>query len=676
MKKGFNNYLYLCFVLTISFFATSGCMGVPDASVSTTGKKGTVPDRTHMRDVQAVSAKTKDKVGLFFRETNFCTLKLDNTSDALERRFHAGFEVASNWKSLYLYPVAGDFNGDGTDSVGYFVRRECRFFLGDRNVHEVPRVVFNFLPDASWAQNLLVPLLPVMGDWDGDGKDTVGLYRRDTGQFFLKNENREGAENLVVTFNSGLSNSVPVVGDWNNDGLDSLGVYDPVARQFMLSDTEVSGTGNQTVDTIHYNIVLGSGSVYPLAGDWDGDGKDSVGVYRENSGEFWLTNDLTTDTIDLNISHGGNLFVNFDKQSTSLGLPQLYPIAGNWSTLGTLDEDGYEWPTGDPAANGFDPVALDAVLDEAGSANWEHLHSLLVVRHGKLVAERYYRGWDRTMGSNVKSVSKSLISILIGIAVDRGDIGGSDDSLQKYFPDYITASSWKVGITLHDLMTMTAGLEWFESKGNYGHMKASSDWAGFVLDKPKQYEPGTVFNYSTGWTQVGAELLERATGIRLREFAQQNLLGPIGIKATRWDYEPNPGKIGYGHVGVGGHDVYLRPRDMARIGELILRDGILDRNVIVSKSWVDQATTAWNEGVGGYGYWWRVQTFFPNSGPPVDTVNALGWGGQHIIVVPDEDLVVVMTSNWSVGRKDSSSCVKKNFELFSNWIIPALLRRH
>ena len=211
MKKGFNNYLYLCFVLAISFFATSGCVGVPDASVSTSGKKGTVPDRTHMRDAQAVSAKAKDKVGLFFRDTNFCTLKLDNTSDALERRFHAGFEVASNWKSLYLYPVAGDFNGDGTDSVGYFVRRECRFFLGDRNVHEVPRVVFNFLPDASWAQNLLVPLLPVMGDWDGDGKDTVGLYRRDTGQFFLKNENREGAENFVATFNSGVSNGVPPI---------------------------------------------------------------------------------------------------------------------------------------------------------------------------------------------------------------------------------------------------------------------------------------------------------------------------------------------------------------------------------------------------------------------------------------------------------------------------------
>jgi len=559
----------------------------------------------------------KDKVGLFFRETNFCTLKLDNASTALERRFHAGVEAASNWKSLYLYPVAGDFDGDGTDSVGYFVRRECRFFLGDRNVHEVPRVAFNFSPDESWAQNMLIPLVPVIGDWDGDGKDTVGLYRSYTGQFFLKNENREDADNIVVTFNSGVSNGVPVVGDWNNDGLDTLGVYDPVAEKFILSDTEISGAGNQTIDTIHYDFIFGSGSVYPVSGDWDGDGKDTVGVYSEITGEFWLTNDLTTDTIDLKVTHGGNLFVNFDKQSTSTVMPQLYPISGNWSTAGTLDEDGYEWEIGDPATNGFDPLALNAALDEAGSTSREHLHSVLVVRHGKLVAERYFRGWDRTMGSNVKSVSKSILATLIGIAVGSGDIGGPDDSLRRYFPDYIAASSWKAGIRLHDLMTMTAGLEWFESRGDYGRMKSSLDWGDFVLGRPKQYEPGEVFNYSTGWTQVGAELLERATGIRLREFAQQNLLGPIGIKATRWDYEPNPGKIGYGHVGAGGHDVYLRPRDMARIGELILRDGTLDCNVIVSKSWVDQATYAGNEGYGGYGYWWRAQSFILTAAHPL-----------------------------------------------------------
>ncbi len=663
-------------ILAISFIAFPAFSAGTDIGVKTPGEKRTLPNRTNRQDQKAATSKAKDKVGLFFRETNFCTLKLDNTTHAPERRFHAGVEVAANWTSRYLYPVSGDFNGDGTDSVGYFIRRECRFFLGDRNVHEVPQLIFNFLPDVSWAQDLSVPLLPVTGDWDGDGKDTAGLYRRDTGQFFLKNENREGAENLVAVFGSGLSKGVPIAGDWDGDGLDTLGVYDPVTRQFLLSDTEISGAGNQTIDTIHYNIVLGSGSVYPLAGDWDGDGKDTVGVYSEITGEFWLTNDLTTDTIDLKVSHGGNLFANFYKQSTPSVIPQLYPIAGNWSTIGTLDEDGYEWEIGDPAANGFDPMALNAVLDKAGSDNFKHLHSLLIIRHGKLVAERYFRGWDRTMGGNVKSASKSILSILIGIAVDKGDIGGPEDSLMKYFPEYIDSSSWKAGISLHDLMTMRAGLEWFESKGDYGRMKMSPDWAGFVFDRPEQYAPGKVFNYSTGWTQVGAELLERATGTRLREFAQENLLGPIGIKTTRWDYEPNPGKIGSGHIGAGGHDVYLRPRDMARIGELILREGTLDGNTILSKSWIDQSTSAWSEGKGGYGYWWRVQRFFPIIGPAVETVNALGHGGQHIIVIQDEDMVVVMTSNWSVPGNISSAYIKKNHELFRNGIIPALTKRH
>ena len=122
--------------------------------------------------------------------------------------------------------------------------------------------------------------------------------------------------------------------------------------------------------------------------------------------------------------------------------------------------------------------------------------------------------------------------------------------------------------------------------------------------------------------------------------------------------------------------MYLRPRDMARIGELMLRDGTIAGKKILSPDWIKQSTSAWSEGKGGYGYWWRVQRFFPSAGPAVETVNALGHGGQHIIFAKNEDLVVVMTSNWSVPGNISTAYIRKNHELFRNGIIPSLTKRY
>jgi len=616
----------------------------------------------------------KDTLGLFFRESSYVILKNANSASASEQRFHFGVESAVTWKSGGMFPLKGDFNGNGGDSVGVYCRRMSRFMLGNRNRQQKPQRNFIFEPMPGWGQDLSVNLRPVMGDWDGDGIDTVGLYEPAGAQFYIRNENKGDAANPVtwtVGFVSGANNGRPLAGDWNGDGFDTLGVYDPITRQFSLSNTKL--TGSMTVNTIDHQFTFGAGVTYPFAGDFDGDGEDTIGVFSEQYGRFTYTNNLVT-LVQSTLDFGANLFTNFARQAELTGVPQLYPLAGSWVPIEVSTPGGFNWPTASPESVGIDPNLLSNAYDDARSDPLlSHLHSLLVVCKGKLVGEEYFRGYTRDMANNVKSVSKSVISALIGIAITPPSvppggplIGGVTDNLGMYFPE--SGNTNIASITLHDLMTMTAGLQWKETN-DYRLMKASTDWADFVLSRPvNPLPPEAPFRYSTGNTQVGAELLERVSNQRLRDYADSVLWSKLGINCPRWDYEPNAGGIGMGRVGAGGHELYLRPRDMAVFGELYRLDGTFNGTEVVKSQWVQDSIKHWNSGYGGYGYWWRVTEF---NGVPV--FHALGHAGQHILIAPSKKLVVVMTSHWSVDSTTGNTQFTRNLSLFKNGVLPAVL---
>jgi CubicO group peptidase (beta-lactamase class C family) len=306
------------------------------------------------------------------------------------------------------------------------------------------------------------------------------------------------------------------------------------------------------------------------------------------------------------------------------------------------------WPTSSPEDQGM----YSRMVAEAfayGRDSGGDLNSMLVIRHGVLVAEGYYYPSYPGYAQPLYSATKSVLSALIGIAIGEGAIRGVDQPVMEFFPDYVPEylDEHKQRITIYHLLTMTSGLDWRELEPFTGdsseRMQSTANWALYVLDLPMAYEPGIMFNYSTGNSQLLSAILQKATGRTALEYAREKLFRPLGIRDFSWMEDP---------VGVtfGGSGLYLTPRDMAKIGYLYLRNGVWEGRQIVPADWVAMSTAAhflcrYGQMAGwGYGYqWWIV------SGMPYDTYDARGHLGQHILVVPALDLVVVIASREETG---------------------------
>jgi CubicO group peptidase (beta-lactamase class C family) len=318
------------------------------------------------------------------------------------------------------------------------------------------------------------------------------------------------------------------------------------------------------------------------------------------------------------------------------------------------------WPTQrwqEPTSEEFDVSSLD----EADQRILEHqpqVRSLLVVHNGKLVYEKYYRGASPDDAYNIKSVSKSFISALVGIALDQHILRSLDQPIAEFLPEYFTPQTdpRKLRVTLRDLLTMTAGFEWEENGPITAQWARSEDCAKFVIESELVHEPGSVFNYSTAVSHLMAIILERASGMSALEFAEKHLFKQTGITVRRWERDPR------GHY-VGGSEMYMTARDLARFGFLFLNQGQWDEEQILSKEWVLQSTRRQSAGepmAASYGYyWWLGQ----DHGFPV--FFAQGYGGQVIYVVPDLDLVVVLLSTTETGGGGLR-------ELISDYIVPVV----
>lgn len=304
-----------------------------------------------------------------------------------------------------------------------------------------------------------------------------------------------------------------------------------------------------------------------------------------------------------------------------------------------------EWVLSDPAERGIDPVLFSQAYADA--ARVPSLRGLLVVRHGCLVGERYYGGQDQHTVLNIKSVSKSILSALVGIALREGFLNSLDQTVAELLPEYFGPhiNPRKRGITLRHLLTMSAGLRWVEDANHLRPWQQSSDWVKYALDRPLAGPPGRRFNYNTMLTHLVSVILARVSGMSTYTFADEYLLGLLGINIKPWTTDP-------GGYFIGGTDIQLTAREMAKIGQLYLGQGAWNGAQLIPADWVRESTRPqialrhhgfWHPAYTDYGYYWWLRKL-----RGANAAVASGYGGQIIIVVPSLDVVVVTTADADV----------------------------
>jgi CubicO group peptidase (beta-lactamase class C family) len=288
----------------------------------------------------------------------------------------------------------------------------------------------------------------------------------------------------------------------------------------------------------------------------------------------------------------------------------------------------------------LDAHKIDALF--AAAARLERLTSLAVYHRGALVRQAFQNGLaDENALTNVKSIAKSILSILVGIAVDRKRLR-IDDRVAKYLPEAFRKETGLYDLTVRQLLTMTGPLASASGPG-WAELVASPDWIAHLTGKGPSANHGK-FRYSTGDTHVLSVLLTHAADMSTLDFAQEQLFGPLGIEEVRWETDPQ----GYYR---GGNDMHLSTRALGRLGALMLNEGVHAGKRVVAPGWVRASTRkqvdvsdaeADPEGklaLSGYGYlWWTLSL----GGDPA----YLGWGHgrQYLIVVPRRRAVVTLTS--------------------------------
>ena len=296
------------------------------------------------------------------------------------------------------------------------------------------------------------------------------------------------------------------------------------------------------------------------------------------------------------------------------------------------------------------------------AAQLPRLRSLLVSQQGKRVFEYYARGVAPTRLANIKSASKSVISALVGIAIDRHLIADVREPIATYFPELRRASDERRTITVEDLLTMRSGLE-TTSNRNYGAWVTSPNWVRYVLTRPLVTIPGTTMQYSTGSTHLLSATLAKVSGRTTRAFAQQVLGVPLGITIAPWPADPQG-------VHFGGNDMLLTPQQMLAFGELYLNRGVRGGRQVVPAAWVETScvprTTSRFDAGREYGYGWWIDEVGGHT-----ACYAWGYGGQYILVFEDLQTVVVATSSTTAGD-DRRDYRRSLLEFIGTDLLPAL----
>jgi CubicO group peptidase (beta-lactamase class C family) len=308
---------------------------------------------------------------------------------------------------------------------------------------------------------------------------------------------------------------------------------------------------------------------------------------------------------------------------------------------------------------GLDSGRLALALDAAEAL--PRIHSLIIARHGQVEVERHFRGPGLDAPANVKSVSKSLLSALVGIAIAEGRLAGVDQPVAPFFEGYLRPHDdpRKREITIGHLLSMQSGLEG-TSGGRYGEWVSSRNWVRSAIGRPMVADPGSQRIYSTGNSHLLSAVLTRATGASTWSYARERLAEPLGVRLPAWMADPQG-------IYFGGNEMRLSPRALLRFGELYRNGGRHDGVQVVPEAWVAasltaRATSRWSG--DGYGYGWFLSRVRGHS-----MFYAMGYGGQFIFVVPDLALTVVVTSDPAAARERNHNRAVRR--ILAEWIVPA-----
>jgi CubicO group peptidase (beta-lactamase class C family) len=343
------------------------------------------------------------------------------------------------------------------------------------------------------------------------------------------------------------------------------------------------------------------------------------------------------------------------------------------------------WETASLSSVKLDDKPLRAMVERISNDTYKNIHSALIVKDDKLVFEEYF---PRVLGDRREqalkraapvpqySVTKSVTSILIGIAIDQHLISGVDAQISTFFPEYteLLGKPNRSNLRLKDLLTMSAGLSWDEwsrpytdARNDVVKMIHDPDPIRYVLGKPVAAAPGKTFNYNSGISTVLGQIIRKVSGLRTDRFAERFLFEPLGIDDNYWVKYPDD-------IVEAGGGLYLRPRDMAKLGRLFLNKGRWNGKQIVSEAWVAESTKNQLGAIrlpgaaraDGYGYqWWR--TSFKSGDRKVECFSARGRGGQFIFVFPAERVIAVFTG-WN-----DNSLLFQPMDMVQEYVVPAAL---
>lgn len=327
-----------------------------------------------------------------------------------------------------------------------------------------------------------------------------------------------------------------------------------------------------------------------------------------------------------------------------------------------------DWKATSPELQGMNSTVIEGMYDFIANKKL-NLQSVLIVRNGFIIEEEYLFNYARVPSDIFMapyddyyydqihddrlhaawSVTKSVTSLLIGIAINKGFIDSVDQTFFEIFPDKwnpMYYNETKKDISIEDLLTQTSGLQWNELVDGFAIWPAYGYSLFYILNKTLVAEPSTVFNYNTGNSELLAAILQERTGMKTSEFARKYLFEPIGLQATEWEWLESPWPWGSGpvaNISHGGFGIYMTPQAMARIGLLCLNNGNWAGRQVVPAAWITTSTQPHvTEGIfdptKDYGYlWWISPNYYC----------ALGLFGQRIIVIPEYDIVVVFTAEIS-----------------------------
>jgi len=327
----------------------------------------------------------------------------------------------------------------------------------------------------------------------------------------------------------------------------------------------------------------------------------------------------------------------------------------------------YDWVTSTPAEQNMDNNLLQKGVTAADDLGF--VYCLLVIRNGYLVKESYFDQNTRYNAHNIHSVSKSFISALVGIALDKGDLPGLQAKMIDYFPNYDTEDldPRKRNITLEHLLTMKAGFD--DDHEVYNYVYNSNNWVQTTINLNLIADPGTEFHYNTFETHLLSAILTEASKHSTQNYAENHLFIPLDISCSAWERGPD----GY---YFGGNNMYFTGRDMAHFGYLYLNGGRIDSKQIVPAGWVEESFQLRSGGINtwgpisqiGYGYLWWLGKIGDYS-----IRLALGHAGQIILLVPELNLIVVAFSvsvaNWNIADQQERAVL----QVIADYIIPAAL---